>query len=269
MIIITFNEAAVIERCLGSLPSHDELIVLDSGSTDGTQAICARFGAKLVQTDWPGFGPQKNRALDLARGQWVLSVDADEHFDAKLREAVNACIKAPCADECLASAQGSATEDAQALAPVGYAFRRRSSFAGDYMRFGDWRRDQVLRLFRRKLGRFSELAVHESVQLIGKVETLPGFLLHESIRDWQHAMHKARFYAELSVDRMRARGPVGPVRGVFHASWTFIRGFVLRLGCLDGYNGFRLALANAWGTYLRYRLAAAPISMPSNLEKRP
>lgn len=268
VIIITLNEATAIERCLRSLPKHDELIVLDSGSTDGTQAICRRYGAKLLQTDWPGFGPQKNRALELAQGEWILSVDADEHLDARLREAVHACLYAGPAVAPEQGAQGAGSGTANTMPVVAYSFRRRSSFAGEYLRFGDWSRDKVLRLFRKDCGRFSELAVHESVQINGQVAELPGLLMHDSIIDWQDAMQKARLYAELSVDRMRARGPVGPVRGVMHACWTFVRGFILRLGCLDGYNGFRLALANAWGTYLRYCLAASPVSSASNLEKK-
>jgi len=257
VIIITLNEAHAIERCLASLPEHDELIVLDSGSTDGTQSICERYGAKVVQTDWPGFGPQKNRALDLAKGLWVLSVDADEHFDPVLRAAVHACVNTP----------DSHSANQLDAAIVAFQFRRRSSFAGQYMRFGDWGRDKVLRLFRRGSARFSSLAVHESLQVQGQTALLPGFLLHESIRDWHDAMEKASLYARLSVDRMRARGPVGAVHGLLHGLWTFIRGFVIRLGCFDGYNGLRLALANAWGTYLRYRRAAGPNSMQSNLEK--
>lgn len=272
VIIITLNEAGLIEQCLRSLPDHDELIVVDSGSTDGTQAICKRFGAKLLQTDWPGFGPQKNRALDLAQGHWVLSVDADEQFDASLRAEISRVTgldnhEGADSDK----ATGDIREDmgqVQAHAIVNaYRFRRRSSFAGQYMRFGDWRRDKVLRLFRRDCGRFSELAVHESVQVRGPVGELSGLMLHQSIQDWADAMSKARLYAELSVARMQSRGSVGPMHGVLHAIWTFTRGFVFRLGCLDGYNGLRLALANAWGTYLRYSLAAEAISTQSTLEK--
>jgi glycosyltransferase involved in cell wall biosynthesis len=137
VIIITLNEAGLIEQCLRSLPDYDELIVVDSGSTDGTQAICKRFGAKLLQTDWPGFGPQKNRALDLAQGHWVLSVDADEQFDASLRAEISRVTgldKHEGSDS--DKATGNIREDmgqVQAHAIVNaYRFRRRSSFAGQY-----------------------------------------------------------------------------------------------------------------------------------------
>lgn len=242
VIIITRNEAPVIAACLRSLPVHDEVIVVDSGSTDGTQAICRSLGARVIEADWPGFGPQKQRALDAASGRWVLSIDADERLDHALRAAIEARLDA---DD-----RGEEPRD-------GFFMRVKSRFAGQYLHFGDWRRRKLL-LFRRHAGRFPPALVHERVRIEGKAGSLPGWVLHDSIIDWRDAMAKADLYARLSVDRTRARGRVGRVWGLLHGSWTFLRGYLLRLGFLDGYNGLRLAAANAWGTYLRYAMAARP-----------
>lgn len=244
VIIITLNEAPVIADCLRSLPTHDEIIVVDAGSVDGTQAICAAFGARVITADWPGFGPQKQRALDAARGRWVLSLDADERLDPRLRQAIEAVLDA---------------DDAGRETRAGFRLRVLSNFAGQVIHFGDWRR-RKLRLFRRAAGHVTPVLVHETIEVEGKVGSLPGWLLHDSVVDWQDALSKARLYAELSVQRMRAKGGVGRLRGVLHGLWTFFRGYLLRLGFLDGYNGLRLALVSAWGTYLRYAIAARPDS---------
>ena len=244
VVIITLNEAPVIAECLRSLPAHDEIIVVDSGSDDGTQQICRSFGARVIDADWPGFGLQKQRALDAAGGRWVLSLDADEQLDRRLREAIEGVLDA---------------DEAGREARSGFYLRIRSSFAGQVIRFGDWRR-RKLRLFRRESGRFTPALVHERVVVEGEVGSLPGWVLHDSIIDWPDAMAKADLYAQLSVERMRARGRVGRLCGILHGLWAFLRGYLLRLGFLDGYNGLRLALANAWGTYLRYTVAARPAS---------
>src|SRR5690606_67187 len=148
VIIITHNEAQNIAECLDSVPFADEWIVLDSGSTDGTQAIARGRGARVeVSEGWPGFGPQKNAALDLAGGDWVLSLDADERVTPELAQEIQAVIANP---------QGL---DA-------YDIPRLSSFCGKFLRHG-WYPDRVLRLFRRGQARFSDDHVHERVLAAG------------------------------------------------------------------------------------------------------
>lgn len=247
--VITKNEAHRIERCLRSVDFADERIVLDSGSTDGTVALARRLGARVeVSPDWPGFGPQKNRALDLAQGRWVLSIDADEEVTPGLRASILAAL---------------AVDDGSDA----YWITRSSSFCGQPIRHGDWRNDRVLRLFRRSRARFTNDPVHERVDCPGTHRELAGLLLHDSIDSIADALEKTERYARLGASRLRARGRGGPVSALVHGGWTFIRGYLLRLGFLDGRAGYTIAALNARGTFLRYRLAGMPASVANPGER--
>lgn len=236
-ILITRDEARRIERCLRSIDFADEVVVVDSGSTDQTVAIARDAGARVtVHADWPGFGVQKNRALDLACGDWVLSIDADEVVTPELRESILAAIRAP------------------AGADV-FQIRRRSCFAGRPLRFGDWHGDRVLRLFRRGAARFTDDLVHERLDHDGPAPVLDGMLMHYTIDSLADALEKGRRYAAAGAPRVAARGRGGLVSAAAHASWTFLRGYLLRLGFLDGRHGLLLAWCNACGTWQRYRIA--------------
>lgn len=239
--VITKNEAHRIERCLRSVAFADERIVLDSGSTDDTVAIAQRCGARVeLSPDWPGFGPQKNRALALARGEWVLSIDADEEVTPELREAIITAVRSP-------------------GGPDGYWLARSSSFCGRRIRHGDWRNDRVLRLFRRTRARFTDDLVHERVDCPPPHGMLAGVLLHDSIDSLQDALEKTERYARLGAEKLRARGRRGGLlQALVHGTWTFLRGYLLRLGFLDGRAGLTIAALDARGTYLRYRLAGMP-----------
>jgi glycosyltransferase involved in cell wall biosynthesis len=243
--VITLNEAHRIERCLRSVAFADQVVVLDSGSTDGTVSVARRLGAEVqVTQDWPGFGRQKNRALAICRHPWVLSIDADEEVSDDLREAIIAVVN------------GSG-----APAASGYWIRRSSRFCGQTIRFGLWRNDQVLRLFRRADGRFSDDLVHERVICPEPVGRLAGTLYHDSVDSIEDAREKTFRYARAGAIQLRARGKGGRVGAWTHAFWSFVRGYVLRLGFLDGRNGLILACLTAQGTYWRYRWAAADIDL--------
>jgi len=234
VIIITKNESAHIADCLDSVAFADEIIVVDSDSTDDTRDIAQAKGARVVVTqDWPGFGPQKNRALDLASCDWVLSVDADERVTAELAQAIQSELRQPRAD--------------------GYRIARLSNFCGRWIRHSGWWPDHVLRLFRRESGRFSDAAVHESVQCAGKVAVLPGHFLHYPYPDLDTLLAKINRYSTDAAAMMHARGKRTGVPGVIgHALWTFIRIYVIRKGFLDGREGFVLAAAGAAGSFFRY-----------------
>jgi len=241
--IIACNEAHRIARCLQSVSFADQIVVLDSGSTDDTVAIARGQGADVeVTPDWPGFGPQKNRALARCRYRWVLSIDADEQVSDAL------------AAEILRAAGGPRRGGRGA----GPGRRRRSRYCGQVIRHGLWGNDRVLRLFERQRGRFTDARVHESLVCDGETRVLEGILVHDSVDSPEDARSKARRYAFLGAEALRARGRGGALQGGVHAGWSFVRGYLLRAGFLDGRFGLTLARLNAAGTFWKYHWAALP-----------
>jgi glycosyltransferase involved in cell wall biosynthesis len=238
VILITRNEAAHVAGCLASVAFADEWIVLDSGSSDATCDIARDRGATVVSTtDWPGFGAQKNRALALARGRWVLSIDADERVTPELASSISAVV----ADH---GADGQ---------PAGHDMLRLSSFCGQWMRHGDWYPDRVLRLFRREAGRFSNDLVHERLIVTGPIGRLHGELLHDSMPTLDSALDKMNRYSSgRALDKVGAGQSGGLAAAVSHALWAFVRCYFLKRGILDGRLGFVLAVYVAEGTYYRY-----------------
>lgn len=237
IVLITYNEAERLAACLASVAFADEVIVVDNGSTDGTVELARSLGARVLQTpDWPGFGPQKNRAVDLAQGHWVFSIDADEQVTPQLRESILAVVQAP--------------------AQTGYAaysLNRSSSYCGQYMRHSGWYPDRILRLFCRGSARFSDDVVHESLQTTGAVGHLQGDLLHQSFADFDVVLDKVNRYSSASAKALAGHGKRGSVlKAVLHGFWAFVRTYVFRRGFLDGQLGLALAISNAEGTYYRY-----------------
>jgi len=251
VIVITHNEAHNIAQCLDTVAFADEVIVVDWASTDATAALARERGAQVTVTqDWPGFGVQKNRALDRASGQWVLSIDADERVTPQLREAILAAIAQPRFDA--------------------YEVNRRSSYCGQYMRHSGWSPDWVLRLVRRGTARFSDSLVHERLVPAGPTGRLPGLLLHESMPDFESVIDKLDRYSTAGAQALMAKGVKGSMgKSLGHGLWAFLRTYVFRLGFLDGRLGLALAISNAEGTYYRYmklwlmqRRAAAQTGAP-------
>jgi glycosyltransferase involved in cell wall biosynthesis len=234
VIIITKNEEHHIAECLASVSFADEVIVLDSGSTDRTCEIAREFGAVVQSTsDWPGFGPQKNRALDLATGDWVLSVDADERVTPEL---------AGCITQAMDSPKYSA-----------YKIARLSNFCGRWIRHSGWWPDHVVRLFRRGTARFSDAAIHEKVLPDGPVGVLNAHFLHYPYANLDALVAKVNRYSTDAALMMHARGKRTHLSAVIgHSVWTFIRIYIVRRGFLDGREGFVLAAVAAAGSFFRY-----------------
>jgi glycosyltransferase involved in cell wall biosynthesis len=234
-IVITKDNERTIARCVGSLSFADEIVVLDSGSTDRTVTICRELGAIVhASEDWPGYGPQKNRALGHASGDWVLSIDSDEWVPEALRAEIVRTLGA-------------------ADAAAGYAIPRRSSFCGRFLKHSGWWPDYVVRLFRRDAGRFSDDRTHERVLLEGATRKLREPIMHEAINDLDQMLLKMNAYSSASAQSRFAEGRrAGLTTAIGHGAWTFFRTYVLRLGFLDGREGFMLAVANAEGSYYRY-----------------
>jgi len=233
VIIITRNEAANILACIESVAWADEIVVVDSGSTDATVEICRKAGAKVFVHDWPGFGEQKNRALSYATGEWVLSIDADERVTPESRAEIEASI--------------------QCDHTIAYEIPRLSSFCGRFMRHSGWHPDYVLRLFRREKGRFSDALVHESVLIHGSTARLQQPLLHYSYRDFDDVLSKLNSYSSAASVMLQRRGKKGSLKqALLHGLWAFFRTYFLRAGFLDGREGFMLAVMNAENSYYRY-----------------
>ncbi|UTH75287.1 glycosyltransferase family 2 protein [Chromobacterium sp. IIBBL 290-4] len=233
--IITKNAAAHFEKCLAAAKAvADDIVVIDSGSTDGTPDIARSHGARVfVDADWPGFGPQKNRALDQLATDWVLSLDADEVLTDELAHSIRQAV-----------ASG---EDAV------FSLSRLSNLCGRWMRYSGWRPDHVARLFRRGRARFSDDLVHERLVFEGEPLLLSGELLHYSFDDLDEVVDKMNRYSSAGAQQRFARGKRGGSMAsvIAKACWSFCRTYLLRRGFLDGREGFVIAVANAEGTFYR------------------
>lgn len=234
-IIVAKNEAHDIMACIESVKNFaEEIIVFDSGSTDGTQDICRASGVKLFETDWPGDGPQKNRALDQATSEWVLCLDADERISAELKTEIISILSAE------------STHNA-------FSMPRSSSFCGQFMQHSGWWPDRIVRLFRRGSGRFSELRTHASLEINGSVGKLKGPLIHYSDRDIDEVLQKINVYSTEGALTLYKRGRRSSLsKAIGKSIWAFVRTYIFRLGVLDGRMGLVLAFANSQETYYRY-----------------
>jgi len=235
-IIITKNEAANIEECLDSLAFCDERIVVDCGSSDSTLLLAKKRGARVAFHEWKGYGPQKNYALSLAQGEWVLSIDADERVTPELAQAIQAAMRKGDAD--------------------GYELLRWTTFCGKVIRRPFWNQDYILRLFRRGRATFSDDLVHERIVCDGKVARISVPLMHHSVRKLEDALRRMDGYSTLSARQIVASGrPVTFWTGIARGAFAFIRSYVLQFGFLNGKIGFIQAGAIAEGTYYRYMKA--------------
>ena len=235
-IVITRNEAHNLHDCLQSMHGMvDEIIVVDSQSTDDTVAIAQQHGAKVTQpADWPGFGPQKNRALDLATCDWVFSIDADERVTPELAEEIKRVLQA--GDDGLA-----------------YQLPRLSWYCGRFIRHAGWQPDHVLRLFKRESAKFSDDLVHERVVTDARVESLKNHLLHYSYLNFSQVLSKVDAYSSASAKQAYAQGKRSTVaRALGHGAWAFFRTYVIRAGFLDGGHGLALSISNAETSYYKY-----------------
>jgi len=236
-IVITKNEARNIEACLDSLAFCDERIVVDGGSEDGTARLAEAKGARVtIAKEWRGFGPQKNFALSLATGEWVLSVDADEQVSEDLAVEIRRAITEGLTDA--------------------YEMPRLSTFCGRPMRHSGWYPDYVLRLFRRSRARFSDDLVHERVIYDGQVGRLKEQLTHHPVLRLEDSLSRMDRYSTARAEMIVNSGRrVSFFTGIVRGWWTFVQTYFIRLGFLDGREGFLLAVANAEGTYYRYMKA--------------
>lgn len=237
-IIITKNEATDLPECLESLNLVSEIVVVDSGSSDGTIQIAESAGARIVVTDdWPGFGAQKQRALALARSEWVLSIDADERVTPAISDAIKKVIASN-----------------STHVPNGFEILRHNYFLGRRLRFGGWGNDFVLRLARRSKCRFDLAPVHERLIVDGPIGRLPMPLIHLSYSSIEEILEKRRHYAEAGASKLFSAGKScsGKTEAAVRAGWSFLKHGVLQLGLLDGPIGIYAAYCKAAETFLKY-----------------
>lgn len=221
--IITHNESKEIARAIRSLACADEVVVVDSGSTDGTQQLARELGASVFENSWPGFAAQKEFAAARARHDWILSLDADEELDEDAQASVR---------------RWKSTEPSAA----GYRFARRAFYLGRWILHSGWYPDYKLRLYDRRRGNWEGEFVHESVAVAGPVETMAGEILHYTCDSLQEHRERIEFYTDLAAQEMFAQGRrVGGLRRLLTPPWIFFATYFLRMGVLDGFQGFHIA----------------------------
>jgi glycosyltransferase involved in cell wall biosynthesis len=232
--VITKNESKQIRHCLESVNWVDEIIVLDSGSTDDTVSICQEYTDKVFRTDWPGFGMQKNRAIEKVTCEWILCIDADESVSETLRREIQEAISQP----------GNR---------VAYQIPRRSSYCGRFMRHSGWSPDYITRLVRRGYARFSDDLVHERLVVQGAIGRLTNPLIHRAFSDLEEVLDTANAYSSAGARMLHQRHKKASLTGaVLHGLWSFFHTYIVRAGFLDGKEGFMLAVSNGEGTYYKY-----------------
>ena len=233
VIIIAKNESENIADCIKSANFADEVVVLDSGSSDNTNAIARKLGAKVFNKPWKGYGQHKNLAIQLARHEWIFSLDADERITPALKKEIIKAIN-------------------QSHLNV-YDVPRRSLFVSRFINYSGWQPDRTKRLFIKGSARFSEHQVHEHLITQHEIGHLTEPLIHYSYRDFETVLKKINVYSSLGASDLKNRGKKGSLKkALFHAFWAFIRTYFLRLGFLDGREGLMLAISIAEGTYYRY-----------------
>ena len=221
--IVACNEATKLARALRSLACADEIVLLDSGSTDQTPAIAAGLGARVIHQPWQGYAAQKNLAVRHAQHDWILSLDADEEFDGEAQAAIRNW------------------KDSQPDAD-GYRFRRRARYLGRWILHSGWYPDYKVRLFNRQKAEWSGKYVHESVLVNGRVETMPGEILHYTCDTLEEHRERIEFYTDLAAQEMRERGQtVNVLERWLDPLWVFFHTYFFRLGVLDGRQGFLIA----------------------------
>jgi glycosyltransferase involved in cell wall biosynthesis len=235
VILIARNEAARIEACLASVAFADEWIVVDSASSDDTAERARRLGAQVFDfADWPGFGAQKQRALDRATGHWVLAIDADERVTPELAASIRKAIS----DE---------------AGPAAYELSRLSRFCGRWIRHGDWYPDRQTRLWQRGQARWIGAEVHETLQADGPVGKLHGDLRHHMADTIDSQIKKISSYSDNFLNDSLARGRGASSFDLFvRPAWRFLRSYFFRLGFLDGWQGGYIAWMTAFYTATRY-----------------
>ena len=238
-VIITLNEERNLENCIRSIQSvADEIIILDSYSTDATLSIAEKYNCRIVQEQFIGFGPQKNKAIALAKHAWILSIDADECLSDTLQASIQTW------------KQNTPTHSL-------YSMNRLTNYAGHWIRYGGWYPDTLLRLFNRKHARFSDAIVHEEVVFENgkQVQKLKGDILHYSFPYIITHLRKIVKYSLIGAESDIKNGKTcSYLKYKFVPIWIFITQYIIKLGCLDGSAGWKVSYYSALAAKRKYAL---------------
>ena len=226
VVIITKNEEKFIAGAVESAIFADEVLVVDSGSTDNTCDIAKGIGARVVQQDWLGFGAQKNKAVELAKNDWVFVLDADERFTSELQSEVLITLKNPIAD--------------------GYMVARLNRFFGKNIKTCGLYPDYSIRFFNKNQGKFNNVLVHESVQIKGNTTKLKNHMIHLAYETVDEFIIKQNKYATLHHKKKNR------LKALISPPWTFFKLYFIKLGFLDGWHGFVIAKLYAQYSFWKY-----------------
>jgi glycosyltransferase involved in cell wall biosynthesis len=236
VVIICKNEEEEIGRCVQSLQGlTDDIVVLDNGSTDDTKNIVRKTGARLVEEIWEGFGKTKNKAIRMAKYNWIISLDADESIDEELKQAL---LNLPLND------------DNQV-----FEIKFKNFLGNKYLRFGEWGGDKHIRLFNRGKVGWNEAKVHEGLLLPSgiQIKKLKGFILHYTVRDVAEFADKMLGYALLNAKKYEQQGKKSSWVNIYMAPlFSFLKYYIFKLGFLDGWAGYVCAKMNSYYTFVKY-----------------
>lgn len=233
--IITYNEEMNIRRCLESVKWADEIIVIDSKSTDGTVGICREYTDKIILRDFPGHIEQKNFAIDQAADNWVFCIDADEEVTPELQNEIKAVIKG---------------EDTQLS---GFYVSRKTEYLGEWVTYGRWYPDYKLRLFDRRYGRWGGENPHDRVEVKGETGRLKGELLHRTYRDLSHHLDVINKYTTIAANQKYAKSKKFPIlHALFSSVFYFFDSYIIRKGIFHGSRGLILSVMGSYYVFLKY-----------------
>jgi len=226
--VITLDEAERLPACLASLAFCDEIVVVDSHSTDATRELAVALGARVIERDWPGYRSQKQFAVERAAHDWVLCLDADERVSVRLRSEIEA------------------VRDAGFASRAGWSIPRITDYFGRFLRHGNAYPDRLIRLFDRRRGGWVGREIHENTRIEGPVGRMRGHLEHFSYRSLSDHQDRMQRYATLMAHALYDSGSrCGLGKVLLNPLWRFVRGYFLRLGFLDGWRGLVFALVEA------------------------
>jgi glycosyltransferase involved in cell wall biosynthesis len=235
VITLAYNEEHNIAECLATVRWADEIIVVDSGSTDRTAELARQFTDKVLNVEWRGYGATKNLALEHATGEWILWLDADERVPEELAAEMQAIIR---------------NNDGTI---AGYSVARRAYFLGRWIRHCGWYPGRVTRLFRKSRARFTESNVHEQIVVDGPIGTLQHDLLHYTDPNLQHYFHKFNRYTSLAAADLQAAGRKFSLLDILlRPAFLFFKMYILRRGFLDGMQGFILCVVSSAYVFTKY-----------------